>query len=101
VAAVLPRPEQWRVVRFGGPYVTKAVAGSRGAMALFAHQGSMPSVLGDKRPAPLPPVKGEPLPTTAEPAGLHPSGSRGLADVAGDDMPIAATITEPGAGRGG
>ncbi|MEH6488492.1 monofunctional biosynthetic peptidoglycan transglycosylase [Hyphomonas oceanitis] len=61
LAAVLPSPNKWRVDP-PGPYVSKRAGTLQARMRVVRNQGLDACVFGDKRPAALPPVKGQPAP---------------------------------------
>lgn len=65
LAAVLPSPNKWRVDP-PGPYVSSRAGTLQARMRVVRNQGLDACVFGDKRPAPLPPVKGAPAPPPPE-----------------------------------
>ena len=65
LAAVLPSPNRWRVDP-PGPYVSSRAGTLQARMRVVRNQGLDACVFGDKRPAPLPPVKGAPAPPPPE-----------------------------------
>ena len=89
LAAVLPSPNKWRVDP-PGPYVTRRAGSLQARMRVVRHQGLDACVFGDKRPAPLPPVKGEPAPPPPEAMPDLPPEPDVLPDTTGGDTPIAS-----------
>jgi hypothetical protein len=89
LAAVLPSPNKWRIDP-PGPYVTKRAGSLQARMRVVRHQGLDACVFGDKRPAPLPPVKGEPAPPPPEAMPDLPPEPEPLPDATGGDTLIAS-----------
>jgi len=95
LAAVLPSPNKWRVDP-PGPYVSSRAGTLQARMRVVRNQGLDACVFGDKRPAPLPPVKGTPPPPEVMP-DLPPEpapvpGESGPAPQVGRDDPLSDVL---------
>ncbi len=89
LAAVLPSPNKWRVDP-PGPYVSKRAGTLQARMRVVRNQGLDACVFGEKRPAPLPPAKGQPTPPPSEVMPDLPQEPQPLPEEVGPETPVTS-----------